>query len=359
MFNQRLKLARKAAGLSLRGLCDKIDKLVSAQAISNYERGVDMPGSRVLIALAEALNVSEEYLLGEHEMELEDVDFRKKSATTKKEIAQVQAQVIRRLEKYLTIEEVLGLSSVAWDKPREAPYPVHELSRVDWVANKLRDQWDLGDDPIPDMVELLEERGIKILAVVLPDKVGGLTAKVRTNRQVLPVVVVNNKHNGDRQRFTLAHELGHMVMVVDASIKDEDAANRFAGAFLMPADVIWAEVGRHRHDIGWAELFDLKSLFKTSVQAITYRLKDLGIIGEHTFVHYFREFNRRGWRKPPYAEPMPVAQEKTKRFERLCYRALAEDYVSEAKAAELLELPVREINKRMDEPPITNAGTGI
>jgi Zn-dependent peptidase ImmA (M78 family) len=119
------------------------------------------------------------------------------------------------------------------------------------------------------------------------------------------------------------------------------------------------EVGRHRRNIGWAELFDLKILFKTSVQAITYRLKDLGIISENTFIYYFREFNRRGWRKPPYDEPEKIDPEKTKRFERLCYRALAEDCVSESKIAELLELPISEINKLMDEPPNNNEGTCI
>ncbi len=79
MIGHRLKIARAAAGLSLRGLADAMAGLVTAQAIGKYERDEDMPGSRVLIALAEALGVTEDYLLSEDEIALEGVDFRKKA----------------------------------------------------------------------------------------------------------------------------------------------------------------------------------------------------------------------------------------------------------------------------------------
>ena len=63
MIGKRLTLARTSAGLSLRALAEKIDNLVSAQAISKYERDEMMPGSKVLIALARALATTETYLL--------------------------------------------------------------------------------------------------------------------------------------------------------------------------------------------------------------------------------------------------------------------------------------------------------
>jgi transcriptional regulator with XRE-family HTH domain len=85
MIGQRLRLARAAAGLSLRDLEAKINKLVSAQAIGKYERDEDMPSSHVLSALADALNVSEDYLLASDEMVLDGVEFRKAEITSKKE----------------------------------------------------------------------------------------------------------------------------------------------------------------------------------------------------------------------------------------------------------------------------------
>lgn len=352
MIGQRLKLARSAAGLSLRSLEVKIGNLVTAQAIGKYERNESMPGSGVLIALADALDVSVDYLVGDQEMVLEAVEFRKKKITSRREESQVEAKVLHFLERYLMVEELLHLPSVKWNKPREAPYPVvHDISEADRAARSLRVYWGLGSDPVPNFVELLEAQGIKVLAVDLTN-IDGLTANVRrTGKDDVPVIVVNRAEWGERQRFTLAHELGHMVMDVAAKLDEEKAAHRFAGAFLMPADALWAEIGKHRKAIGWGELFELKKLFGASVQAITYRCKDLGIFSQTTFQRLFNEFERLGWRRPPYKEPYAKEGEKPKRFERLTFRALAEGAISEAKAAELLGISVQVLEQRMEEPP--------
>ncbi len=110
-------------------------------------------------------------------------------------------------------------------------------------------------------------------------------------------------------------------------------------------------MGKHRTSIGWGELFDLKRLFGVSVQALTYRCKDLGIFRETLYRRLFKDISQLGWRTPPYQEPFAMEQEIPRRFERLCFRALAEGAVSEAKAAELLEISAHELNQRMEEPP--------
>ena len=360
MIGQRLKLARSAAGLSLRDLEEKIGNRVTAQAIGKYERNESMPSSGVLIALADALGVSVDYLVGDQEMMLEEVEFRKKTITSKREESQVEAKTLHLLERYLMVEELLHLRSVEWHSPREAPYPVmRDVFEADRAARSLRDHWGLGHDPIPNLVELLEEQGIKILAVDLTN-IDGLTARVRrTQKSDVPVIVVNRKEWGERQRFTLAHELGHLVMDVSAKLDEEKAAHRFAGAFLMPAGALWSKIGKHRTSIGWDELFELKQIFGASVQAVTYRCKDLGIFNVSLFRRLFDEFTRRGWRTPPYKEPYAKEGEKPKRFERLTFRALAEGALSEPKAAELLGVSVRELNRRMEEPPDSEPETTV
>ena len=352
MIGQRLKLARAAAGLALRDLAAKIRHRVTAQAIGKYEHNESMPSSGVLIALADALGVSVDYLVGDQDMSFEAVEFRKKTVTRKREEAQVEAKVLHLLERYLMVEEVLHLRSVEWYSPREAPYPVvRDIAEADLAARSLRDHWGLGNDPIPNLVELLEEQGIKVLAVNLTN-IDGLTAHVRrSGHGVVPVIVVNRQHWGERQRFTLAHELGHLVMDVANTVDEEKAAHRFAGAFLMPANALWAATGKHRTSIGWGELFALKQLFGVSVQAITYRCKELGIFSEAMFRRLFNDFNRFGWRSPPYEEPHAMKGEEPKRFERLTFRALAEGAISEAKAAELLGVSVHELNQCMEKPP--------
>ena len=358
MIGQRLRISRSAAGLSLRDLEARIDNRVTAQAISKYERDEVTPSSGVLIALAEALGVSVDYLVGDRDMVLEAVEFRKKKLTSRREEARVKAKVLHLLERYLTLEELLGLQSIAWDRPREAPWPVlHDPAEAEHAAQGLRAHWGLGLDPIANLVDLSEERGIKIISTDLTS-VDGLTARVRReDGSAASVIVTNREHWGERQRFTIAHELGHMVLDVAPKVDDEKAAHRFAGAFLMPAETLRAEVGRRRRFVSWEELFELKRIFGVSVQALTYRCKDLGIFNNALFRRLFDEFSRRGWRNPPYREPHAMKGEAPRRFERLCFRALAESAISEAKAAELLGSSVHELNRRLKAPPELESAT--
>lgn len=350
MIGSKLKVARSAAGLSLRALADAMNGLISAQAIGKYERDEDMPSSRVLIALASALNVTEDYLLSEDELALEGVDFRKKAGTSAREEATLEARAIHMLERYLTVEDLLQMRSVDWEQPRSAPHPVADMRDAEDAARSVREDWGLGNDPIPQLAELLEERGIKILSLDLDD-IDGLAAKVRRkDRGAARVIVIKRSTWSERKRFNLAHELGHMVIAPSGGVDEEKAAHRFAGAFLMPADALRAEIGANRSSISIGELVALKKRFGVSVQALTYRCKDLGIINQAAFASLFKIFAERGWRTAPFEEPetMQPELEEPKRFERLCYRALAERVIGEARAAELLGISVRELDARLD-----------
>ena len=348
MIGVRLKLARRAAGLSLRDLAAAIDHLVTAQAIGKYERNESMPGSGTLIALADALHTSEDYLLGDPELALKDLEFRKNAFTTNRAEAQVEATVLAHLERYLAIEDILGLSSARWDEPRDAPYPVfRDPIEAERAADALRHHWGLGHEPVPNLVELLEERGVKIFALPL-GSIGGLAARAdgRGTRSV-PVVVVNAQNWGERQRFTISHELGHITLDVSPNLDPESVAQRFAGAFLMPAEALWLEVGKHRSAIPLGELLALKQVFGVSMQALTRRCRELGIINPTTYRALFKEFDRLGWRSPPYEEYGAMRGEQPNRFRRLCLRALAEGAISESKAAELLDVPIAAIDQYM------------
>ena len=166
------------------------------------------------------------------------------------------------------------------------------------------------------------------------------------------MIVIKEDEWSERKRFTLAHELGHMVMDVRHGVDAEKAANRFAGAFLMPPEALWSEIGKHRTTISLGELLRLKELFGASFQAIVYRCHDLGIIGDAAYRRLFQSFNEHGWRKPPYKEPGALlpSKEQPKRMQRLCFRALSEGMISESKAAEILGISVRDLTQLMDQP---------
>ncbi len=213
----------------------------------------------------------------------------------------------------------------------------------------MRVHWGLGLDPIPSLAELVEERGIKIHVLPLTN-IHGLTANAKTSADKhFPVIVINSDDTGERQRFTVAHEVGHMAMTCTSAIDEEKASHRFAGAFLLPAEVIWSEIGKRRTSISWPELFALKRLFGVSVQAIVYRCKDLGVITHSLYKNLFEAMTRHGWRRPPYPEPDPIMPEVPTRFVRLCYRALSEEAISHRTCATYLGISERDLDSRMRE----------
>jgi Zn-dependent peptidase ImmA (M78 family)/DNA-binding XRE family transcriptional regulator len=359
MFADRLKVARKKAGLSLRELSEELGSRVSAQALGKYERGEMMPSSGTLLALAKTLEVSLDYLMGGQVATLDRVDFRKKSGTTAKDRARVEAAVIEHVERYLTIEEILDLDSAEWHKPFPE-VPLKQVEGAEALAMKLRGAWQLGEDPIPNLTELLEEHGIKVCITALPSDVSGMTCIVQRSAGLpeVPVIVINQMHTLERRRLTLAHELGHRLIHEDSPVDHEKASNYFAGALLIPEAHLKREIGRHRQGLGYYELIELKQMYRVSAAAFLVRLERLGIIDVSTLAYAFQTFAR-GWRREEPEELEEAdrrgTQEPARRFERLCYRALAEKLISPSKASELLKCPLQQIERDMKGPAGGNA----
>lgn len=356
MIADRIKLARRKAGFSLRDLSDAMGNRVTAQAIGKYERGEDVPSSGVLSALAKALKVSIAYLLDAQGLQLAGVEFRTKANTTGKDRAIVETEVLEWIERYLQVELVLELDSADWHCPIAKRKPVGNADEAEELAGEVRKAWKLGLDPIPNMTELLEEKGLKVLTCKLPDRVSGFTCLVkRPSAPDLPVIVVNNQFSLERRRLTLAHELGHRL-IDEAGMSEKDAekaATLFAGAFLMPKEHLLREVGKHRQALGYKELIGLKRLYRVSGAALLVRLRNIGIINEATLTYAFQTIAR-GWRtqEPEELEELKIRgmRERALRFDRLCYRTLAEGMISLDKAAELLRLPVPEVELGLKGP---------
>lgn len=360
MFGDRLKLARKKAGYSLRDLEDVLEKKVTAQAVGKYERGEMMPSSDVLSAMAKVLGVSLEYLLSEQVEELESVEFRKLARTSAGARSRVEAAVIDHLQRYIAIEEILELDSAAWRAPPCDNRFIGEENEGEILAEDLRKEWELGIDPIPNMTSLLEDRGIKVFIMLLPDGVSGLTCLVRRSLQKkrLPVIVINRDISLERRRLTLAHELAHRLIDGQSPVNHEKAANVFAGAFLAPRAHLIREIGNSRKGLGYQELIQLKRMYRISAAALLVRLRQVGVIDESTLSYAFQTFAR-GWRS---AEPEPLESreeegkhEVPRRFERLCYWALAERLISPGKASELLQQPLAKIEQAMKGPAEADA----
>jgi Zn-dependent peptidase ImmA (M78 family) len=142
---------------------------------------------------------------------------------------------------------------------------------------------------------------------------------------------------GDRQRFSIAHELGHL-MLRPKGLDDEKAAHRFAAAFLVPEAAVKYELRGKRIDICLYELHLLKHKYGLSMQAWIYRAKDLGIISDERAAAIFKRFRALGRHKREPGGEIPL--EWPMRFEILVNLALAEEAISKRRAEELLNKPV-------------------
>lgn len=355
MLGDRLKLARKKSGLSMDALVAKLDGIITKQSLSKYERNQMMPGSRVLSRLSQVLDVSLEFLMSSDAIALERVEFRRKSKTTAKDRAQVEATVIEHAERYLAIEEILGEEVGVWEYPEQVV--IRTTADADAVAARYREEWRLGLDPIPDVTALLEDLGTKVLMLELPEKVSGLTCFVkRQSDSDVPVIVVNATMNVERRRMTLAHELFHRLTEVpaDTEVPEERLITRCAGAFLMPRQSIVAELGRGRANISYQEFCSVKHRYGVSITALIVRLDQIGVLDESRVRRLWRG-PAREWRvtePDPIQEPAGSMLERPQRFERLCYHAFAEQYISLAKIMELLQLPHEQIEVAMGGPPL-------
>ncbi len=350
MIGNRLKRAREAKGLSLRELEAAIQGRVTAQAIGKYERDESMPSSGVLMAMAKALDVSPEFLLSERPIALTGVDFRKGPQAGAKEERAVEASVLDQVERYLELEELLPGADRGWEAPAGAQFTVTRVEEAEFAADSLRQLWKLGIDPIPLLAELLEDKGVKVISLQLPENISGSKAFVqRAGFDDVPVIVVNAQHNGERQRFSLAHELAHLVMnLEDLDDKDhEKAADRFAGAFLMAKEMMIRSLGSHRTSISLGELVDLKRLFRVSIAALIVRCYQTEVISRTLYGRIFGQVKDLGWNGPHSTEPSLVDVEVPQRMERMCLRAVAEGAISEAKAAELLGINVRALDRKL------------
>ncbi len=348
MIGNRLKLARDASGMSLRQLQARMGDPVSAQAIGKYERDEMMPSSTVLSSLANALDVTPEFLMSKRELALADIDFRKGPAAGAKEERAVEAVVLDHAERYLQIESFLPGEALAWRAPTAKEFSIGQIEDAELAAEKLRKVWNLGIDPIPNMAELLEEKAVKVISIPLPDTVSGSKAFAnQEDHQAAALIVVNSTHNGERQRFTLAHELGHLVLQFDESMthtQQEKAADRFAGAFLVAQEMLRKLLGKSRNVVAMGELLYLKDIFKVSVAMLAVRCRQLGILTQAAYSGLWRMMKSSGLVDMGSAEPNPIPAEIPSRMRRLCLRAVAEDVISESKASELLRISRRELN---------------
>jgi Zn-dependent peptidase ImmA (M78 family)/DNA-binding XRE family transcriptional regulator len=170
------------------------------------------------------------------------------------------------------------------------------------IAAKLRADWGMAPEPVKNVTELLERAGITVIVRHLgsdaQDAVSGWPP------ESAPIVLVNTGLPPDRHRFTLAHELGHLLMHAMPDDEQEEQANAFAAEFLTPAELIRPELeGLTVRQFG--RLAELKAKWKVSIAALIQRAAQLDCISASQFKSFRIRLNQYGWSRREPGDLVP------------------------------------------------------
>ncbi|MCU7836721.1 MAG: XRE family transcriptional regulator [gamma proteobacterium symbiont of Taylorina sp.] len=339
MIGERIKRARTAIGLSLRGLGEKLE--LSQTAISKFEKGELTPSSKQLYQIGKILGVRTEYFFRQS-IKFTDIDYRKRSNTPKKLLDRIHGDILNQLELWFELLDFFPDSPTGdFNEAKNIGFDVFHEEEVSLCADRLREYWELGSNAIPDLIDTLESKGICVITTDVDNqaKFDGMTTYVNN----IPVIVISSKWTGDRQRFTLAHELGHILLNIADNLNEEKICNRFAGSFLLPDKTVITIFGIKRDNFELQELLIVKHEYGISMQAILYRALQCGILSQYHHQGFMRYFSKMKWRKNEPGDPYQA--EKTDFFNRLVYRAIGQEFISESKAAELMQTPLSVFHK--------------
>jgi len=351
-FGKRLSSARKMAGMSLQKLADALGNVVTRQSLNKYEQGKMKPDSNLLINLSSVLGVPVDYFYAEPAIavELRNPDYRKHSSrisATQK--AAIEEKSKNLLERYIELETLLNLN----EKPDYFRYEKKIITSVDAVeaASKLREKWNLGYDPIPDVVAMLEDKGYKVIEINAPDNFDGLAAEVDGSK----VIVLNCglfEGNNCRKRFTALHELAHHSLAFPEGMdhRDEERlCHVFANAVLYPSEMAKKELHNERFHFYENELILIKERWGISISAIFQTALRLGIITDFVFKNLNINYRSLGYHRDNNEPGRFLSREKPVRFLRLVYFALGKGLISTNEAAYYTGVSAWEFRKSMKQ----------
>jgi Zn-dependent peptidase ImmA (M78 family)/DNA-binding XRE family transcriptional regulator len=329
-FNpQRLSIARKRRLLNQKQLSEKVG--LAVHTISRCEKGITVPTDESVDIFASALNFPKPFFFGTDldEPAAELVSFRsQKAMTAATRDAALAAGAIGFLLSDWVEQRFELLSS---------KLPDLHLYDAEMSARMLRQEWQLGEKPISNMVHLLESKGVRVLSLAENSKRVNAFSLWRAEKAY---VFLNTMKSAENSRFDAAHELGHLVLHQDGKTTGrlaEDQANRFASAFLMPRADVLAVLPRIAY---LQQIVEAKKRWKVSVAALNYRLHKLGLMTDWRYRDLCIQIAQHRFNVD---EPFEIARERSVVWEKVM-KTLWGEKTTQKDIAEALCLPVSEVN---------------
>ncbi|MDD4890561.1 MAG: XRE family transcriptional regulator [Phycisphaerae bacterium] len=294
---EMLTLARDSRGLTRASLAQKTD--LSPSLISKFESGVANPSPENLAKLADALGYPLEFLGQMQEIHGLGCSFlyhRQRQSMPVPEQRRIVATVnVLRIQ----MQQLLGAIDITAENQFQ-PQDVEQDGGPEKIAAGVRAAWKLPLGPVRNVVGAIESAGGVVIRYPFGNrKADGMSIWLTG---LPPLFFLNADMPGDRSRFTLAHELGHVIMHRQPTERIENEADRFAAEFLMPAREIRPDLGGMSLERAAA----LKPLWKVSMQALIRRAWDLDVVPESRYRRLCTLVSMAGYRTN---EPVPIAIE--------------------------------------------------
>lgn len=301
MNNKQLIFAREFRGYSQTELANSIEGL-SQSNLSKFEKGFGLLSEEVQKKIISFLNFPEGFYTRKINNVIENANYRKRATVSKSSILVFENKC--KIIGYLVDE---FSESIEWLDFSLSPLNVEDGYSPDYIANYTRRLLKLErDEPVKNIFSLLESNGIILYEIEAIEKFDGVSF---ITDKGFPVIIVNKNFSNDRKRFTIAHELGHILLHNEnnfpiSNYRDkEQEANQFASEFLMPKDAIKNSLRYLKMN----ELADLKSYWLTSMSSIIRKAKDLKCIDDNRYKFFMIEMSRYGYTKK---EPITVIIDK-------------------------------------------------
>lgn len=282
-------MARQSRGMSQAELSEASG--LSQANISKYENGtIETPPIEALERIAEALNYPAKlFSAPDNIVGLPiSVQYRKKASVSLRSKSMLEAKInfqllhIRRLLNSVEMEPELPLPEM----------DVDEYGGPEAIASLIRRVWHHASGPVRNLVHLVERAGCIVIKADLSDlAVDGFTSNVPGTP---PCIFVNKAQPADRQRFTIAHELGHIIMHKLPSPEMEDEANRFASALLLPPDELKPQLSGK---LSLKRLAELKPVWKVSMAALIVCAHSCGAITFNQNRYLWMQMSKLGFKR--------------------------------------------------------------
>ncbi len=285
-----LALARDAKGFTQTELIGALGDAMSQAKLSKIENGLVSPNDADVAALSAALGVRPEFFCHPHTRRAEPATYhRKRKKLAKKDWSKTYAKAeIYRISTALFLKSI-ELAPTA--PPPPAIDPDQHDGRVEEIALAVRQLWAIPRGPVEDVTSIMERAGIVIVAYDFGTDLCDGFAQHATG-DMPPVVFVNTRQPKDRLRYSLAHELGHIVMHRLPNPDMENQANRFASEFLMPT----SDVVKDFYNMSLDKFMSLKLHWRVSMQALIMKAHSVGRMSDSAYRYYMINMNKRGWR---------------------------------------------------------------